>query len=54
MPKKPTTERHCSFCGRPESQTKMLLSGYEGYICDSCITQANIMLKDALVPDKKK
>ena len=52
MPKKPTTERHCSFCGRPESQTKMLLSGYEGYICDSCITQANIMLKDALVPDK--
>ena len=52
MPKKPTTERHCSFCGRPESQTKMLLSGYEGYICDSCIAQANIMLKDALVPDK--
>ena len=52
MPKKTTTERHCSFCGRPESQTKMLLSGYEGYICDSCITQANIMLKDALVPDK--
>ena len=52
MPKKPSNERHCSFCGRPESQTKMLIAGYEGCICDACIAQADIMIKDSLGPDK--
>ncbi len=47
MPKKTTTdEKHCSFCGRPESQTRLLLTGLNGYICDSCIEQASLMLKD--------
>lgn len=31
------TERHCSFCGRPASQVKKLISGTEGYICNECI-----------------
>ena len=39
MPKKPTNEEHCSFCGRPASQT-MLLSGIDGYICADCAHQA--------------
>ena len=45
MPKKPTTENHCSFCGRPESQAQLMLTGLNGYICDSCIKQAAQMLK---------
>ena len=49
MPKKNTpSENHCSFCGRPESQTRMLLTGLNGYICDACVKQAGIILKDYL------
>ncbi len=33
-------EEHCSFCGRPASQTNILLSGIDGYICRSCTEQA--------------
>ncbi|KWW29557.1 MAG: ATP-dependent Clp protease ATP-binding subunit ClpX [bacterium P3] len=35
------SENHCSFCGRPESQTHMLIAGLNGFICDSCATQAH-------------
>ncbi len=34
------SEKHCSFCGRPESSVKMLISGLDGYICDDCAMQA--------------
>ena len=46
MPKKPTSENHCSFCGRPESQTRLLLAGANGFICDACVQQANEILKE--------
>ena len=45
MPKKPTNEEHCSFCGRPASQT-MLLSGINGYICAECAHQAEHIFKE--------
>ena len=48
MPKKPTSENHCSFCGRPESQTRLLLTGLNGFICDACVQQANEILKASL------
>lgn len=35
MPKKV-----CSFCGRTESQVKLLITGLNGYICESCAQQA--------------
>lgn len=47
MPTKNNRENHCSFCGRPESEAKLLLSGMEGYICDSCVKQAGEMLLQA-------
>ena len=29
---------YCSFCGKPESQTRRLIAGPEGvYICDECV-----------------
>ena len=39
-PRPPHSENHCSFCGRPESQTNMLIAGLHGFICDSCAAQA--------------
>ena len=34
------SNKHCSFCGRPESMVNMLISGVDGYICDDCARQA--------------
>lgn len=36
MPKK----KVCSFCGRPEDQVKLLITGLNGYICEDCVQQA--------------
>ena len=45
MPKKPTNEEHCSFCGRPASQSGLLLSGLNGYICADCAREAEKIFK---------
>ena len=45
MPKKPTNEEHCSFCGRPASQSGLLLSGLNGYICADCVREAEKIFK---------
>ena len=29
---------HCSFCGRPETETKHIIKGIAGNICDDCIS----------------
>ena len=34
-------EKKCSFCGRPEKDVQLLLTGLNGYICDECAQQAN-------------
>ena len=36
----------CSFCGRAKSQTKILIAGLDAHICDICISQAEMILKD--------
>jgi len=36
----------CSFCGRSKSQTKLLIAGLNAHICDICISQADMILKD--------
>ena len=46
MSKKPTNEEHCSFCGRPASQTGMLLSGLNGFICADCSREAEHIFKE--------
>ena len=30
----------CSFCGRSESEVKLLITGIKGYICENCAKQA--------------
>ncbi len=44
MKGKTTKEITCSFCGRPQNETGMLISGENANICDSCISQAHEML----------
>ena len=46
MPKKPTIEEHCSFCGRPASQVDLLLTGLDGYICSECVRQAALIVEN--------
>jgi len=52
-------EEHCAFCGRPKSETTLLVSGLEAQICDHCIEQAKIILDEETsgsfqVPDYQK
>ena len=37
---------HCSFCGRPASETLMLLKGLDAHICDQCVKQAYQILNE--------
>ena len=46
MSKKNPNEEHCSFCGRPASQTGTLLAGLNGYICRDCSSQAEKIFKE--------
>lgn len=41
-------KQHCSFCGRPENELKLLLTGISGYICNECIEQAHEMVKEEI------
>ncbi len=37
----------CSFCGKPKSETNLLIAGLNAHICDRCIEQAyNIILEE--------
>ncbi|MBL7830320.1 MAG: ATP-dependent Clp protease ATP-binding subunit ClpX [Saprospiraceae bacterium] len=40
MTKNSQKTEHCSFCGRPKSETAMLISGIDAKICDACSLQA--------------
>ena len=41
-------KRKCSFCGRSESEVSLLITGMNGYICDSCSQQAYEIAKEAM------
>jgi ATP-dependent Clp protease ATP-binding subunit ClpX len=41
-------EEHCSFCGRPKSETELLVTGMEAQICNYCIEQAKTILDEEL------
>ncbi len=44
----------CSFCGRVRRETRMLISGLEGHICDNCIQQAQVILNEELAREGGK
>jgi len=47
-------EEHCSFCGRPKSETQLLVSGLEAKICNYCIEQAKQILAEELKTTSKE
>jgi len=44
----------CSFCGRSEDEVGFLITGLNGYICDSCATQAYEITQEALGGKQKE
>lgn len=46
-------KNRCSFCGRTEDEVGFLITGMNGYICDSCATQAYEITQEALGAGKK-
>ena len=47
------TKKKCSFCGRSENEVGFLITGMNGYICDSCATQAYEITQEALGESRK-
>ncbi|MDT8414615.1 MAG: ATP-dependent Clp protease ATP-binding subunit ClpX [Flavobacteriaceae bacterium] len=46
---------HCSFCGRPKSETNLLIAGMDSHICDQCVEQANgIVLEEVNAAKQQK
>lgn len=37
---------YCSFCGQPESNSRLLLQGISGFICDECVYRSHLMLQE--------
>lgn len=47
---------HCSFCGRPRDEVKILIAGLEGHICENCVEHAQEIIAQELeevLPKKK-
>lgn len=41
-------QNKCSFCGKAEKDTQLLINGINGFICDSCAEQAAKIVKEEL------
>ncbi len=42
----PKQADRCSFCGRNRNETKILIAGIDGYICNDCVEQAQQILSE--------
>ncbi|MCI7145781.1 MAG: ATP-dependent Clp protease ATP-binding subunit ClpX [Clostridiales bacterium] len=47
-------ELRCSFCGRPQSQVKRLISGAGVYICDECVEVCASILEEEKLSEASK
>lgn len=47
-------EKRCSFCGKTQSEAKVLIEGPNGiHICDDCVKQCDLLLKEELDSEEK-
>lgn len=53
MTKKTTNHNHCSFCGRKEQETELMITGIDGFICDMCAEQAHEIVQETFKNEKK-
>lgn len=44
----------CSFCGRPEQETNVLVAGIDGHICNFCIEQAGSIVEQESDQQKRQ
>lgn len=47
------TKNRCSFCGRSEDEVGFLITGLNGFICDSCASQAYEITQEAMGSTKE-
>ena len=45
---------HCSFCGKPENQARLFFQGDNCCICDECVEQAHLILKEQFPETNKR
>ncbi len=38
----------CSFCGKQKKETRLLIAGITGHICEACVEQANQIMREEL------
>ena len=53
----PKATDKCSFCGRSRNEAEILIAGINGNICEECVEQAKLIIKEELStkqPDKFK
>ena len=48
------TSIRCSLCGRDKKETKILIAGINGHVCDNCVTQAYNIVKEEAVGEQKQ
>ena len=48
------TAIRCSLCGRDKKESKILIAGINGHVCDSCVTQAYGIIKEESVGEQKQ
>lgn len=41
-------EQHCSFCNKGKDEVLILIAGIEGFICESCVHQAQLIIDEEL------
>ena len=46
-------KKACSFCGRTESEVKLLITGLNGFICEDCAQQAYHIVEENMPHTKK-
>src|SRR3954468_9645685 len=44
----------CSLCGRDKKESKILIAGINGHVCDNCVTQAYGIIKEEAVGEQKQ
>jgi len=44
----------CSLCGRNKKETKVLIAGVSGHICDTCITQAYQIIHETTQAEQQR
>ena len=44
----------CSLCGRDKKESKILIAGINGHVCDNCVTQAYSIIREESVGEQKQ